>query len=206
MVYNREEAARRAEASKTNTPGMCQQWTRTMFGAPSVGDVDKDGDADAIDGWLSEPPSKRHTGPAPRGVPGAWRNANRNGNGHRAVSLGNGLWRSTDMKNGRYHKGSVGTATTAQINQAMGLVYLGWSETISGIQIPLPPSQKEKHVPKRPAPVRKELKKLRESRDDLIDYLKTINKKKSPTLHKRIANTLKRTRKNIRTLKKVKPR
>lgn len=39
MVYNREEAAKWAEASKTNSPGLCQAWTRSMFGAPAVGDV-----------------------------------------------------------------------------------------------------------------------------------------------------------------------
>lgn len=60
MVFNREQAADRANASHTNTPGTCQLWTRTQFGAPSAGDQDRDGDADAVDGWKSEPPAHRH--------------------------------------------------------------------------------------------------------------------------------------------------
>lgn len=140
MVYNREEAAKRAEASRTNVRGMCQQWTRDIFGAPSVGDVDRDGDADAVDGWKSEPVAKRHTDRhPPRGVPVSWAGG-RNGHGHRAVSLGNGKIRSTDA-------GGSGRVATVDLNwpeKTWGLTYLGWSETISGIQIPVP---KEPSVP-----------------------------------------------------------
>ena len=145
MVYNREEAARRAEASKTNTPGTCQAWTRTQFGAPSVGDVDRDGDADAVDGWKSEPVSKLHTDRnPPRGVPVAW-SGGRNGYGHRAISLGNGKIRSTDAGG----LGKVATVDLEWVEKTWGMHYLGWSETISGILIPeaptptKPPKQKK---------------------------------------------------------------
>lgn len=139
MVYNREQAAKRAEASTSSTKGMCQLWTRTMFGAPSVGDVDGDKDADAVDGWKSEPVSKRHTDRnAPRGVPGAFKGGSR-GFGHRVVCLGNGKVRTIDMKNGRYSPGSVSTETIATVERVLGVQWLGWSETISGQTIPLPP-------------------------------------------------------------------
>ncbi len=139
MVYNREEAAKRAEASKTNSPGMCQAWTRTMFGAPAVGDVDRDGDADAVDGWKSEPASKRHTDRnPPRGVPVAW-SGGANGFGHRAISLGNGKIRSTDAGG----RGKVATVDLDWVEKNWGLKYLGWSETISGQQIPLGPKAPE---------------------------------------------------------------
>ena len=157
MVYNREEAAKRAEASKTNSPGMCQAWTRTMFGAPAVGDVDKDGDADAVDGWKSEPAAKRHTDRnAPRGVPGAFGGGSK-GFGHRTVSLGNGLHRSIDFDTAtkRYRAGVVGTGTVAEIEKALGVKWLGWSETISGQVIPGAPDKKRRH-PK----IRKRIKGL----------------------------------------------
>lgn len=141
-IRNREEAAKAALASQTNVVGTCQLWTRTQFGAPSAGDRDRDGDADAVDGWLSEPTSAKHYGDRnpPRGVPVAWKGGGK-GFGHRAVSLGGGLIRSTDMSDDgtRYQAGNVGTSTIANIERSMGLTYLGWSSTITGQSIPLPP-------------------------------------------------------------------
>ncbi len=138
MVRSRSEAVAAAIASHTNIPGTCQKWTREIFQAPSVGDQDRDGDADAVDGWLSEPVAKRHyKDPVPpAGVPIAFSGGSR-GFGHRAVSLGGGRVRSTDMSSaGHYLAGSVGTVTIKQIESSMNVKYLGWSETISGIQIP----------------------------------------------------------------------
>lgn len=137
MVFNREQAAQRAEATTRNIPGMCQQVTRGWFDAPSAGDRDHDGDADAYDGWLSEPANARHPGDRnpPRGVPVSFKNRH----GHRAVSLGGGRIRSTDMTAYGYAPGVVGTTTLAQIEESMDVEYLGWSETIDGLPIPLPP-------------------------------------------------------------------
>jgi hypothetical protein len=139
MVRNREDAARTAIGYDRYGVGMCQMWTRTVFGAPSVGDVDRDGDADAVDGMKSEPAWAKHTGRTPpRGVPVAFSGGSK-GFGHRAVSLGNGKIRSTDMTGGRYTPGIVGTTTIGEIERAIGVRYTGWSETISGIKIPEPP-------------------------------------------------------------------
>lgn len=141
-MYNREEAAKRAEASKTNTVSYCQLWTRTQFGAPSAGDRDHDGDADAVDGWKSEPVSKRHTNRTPpRGVPVAW-SGGRNGFGHRAVSLGNGKIRSTDAGG----PGKVATVDLGWVEKNWGFKYLGWSETMTGIVIPLPPKSTSRGI------------------------------------------------------------
>lgn len=141
MVRNREEAARAAEQDQTNTPGMCQWQTRTWHDAPSAGDRDRDGDADAVDGWLSEPVSAKHYGDRnpPRGTPVAFKGGSR-GFGHRAESLGGGKIRSTDMSDDglRYQPGNVGTTTIANIERAMGVKYLGWSSTITGLEIPVP--------------------------------------------------------------------
>lgn len=133
-IRNREQAARAAEQSTSNVPGTCQLWTRTQYGAPSAGDRDRDGDADAVDGWRSEPPEARHTTRRPpRGVPVAWAGG-RNGFGHRAISLGGGRIRSTDAGG----SGRVATVDLGWVERTWGLIYLGWSETITGIQIPKP--------------------------------------------------------------------
>jgi hypothetical protein len=150
-VFTREQAARRMEAARTNVPGTCQQWTRNMFGAPSAGDRDHDGDADAVDGWLSEPNDARHPGDRnpPRGVPVAFSGGSR-GFGHRAGSLGRRRIRSTDMAESRYARGAVGTTTIDWIERSMGVRYLGWSETITGI--PIPTGTKPAPKPKAPKP------------------------------------------------------
>lgn len=142
--YDREEAADRAAESKTNVPGTCQLWTRTRFGAPSAGDLDRDGDADAVDGWKSEPTEARHADrKPPRGVPVAW-SGGRNGFGHRAISLGGGLIRSTDAGG----SGRVATVELGWVERTWGLTYLGWSETITGLEIPRPPRPKpEPEIP-----------------------------------------------------------
>lgn len=137
MVRNREEAAKLAESSYNNKPGTCQLWTRTIFDAPSVGDVDRDGDADAVDGWQSEPESARHTDrKPPRGTPVAWGGGSK-GYGHRAISLGpdkNDVYqiRSTDAGG----SGKIATVPLSFFEERWGMKYLGWSETISGFEIP----------------------------------------------------------------------
>lgn len=144
-LRNREEAAQAAEAKKINREGMCQSITRGYYMGASAGDRDHDGDADAVDGWLSEPAHAKHPGDRkpPRGVPLYFRNAHKNGHGHRCISVGdhNGVARSSDFDTHtkRYHAGVMGTGTIEEIERAMDLVYVGWSETITGKQIPLPP-------------------------------------------------------------------
>lgn len=139
MVYSREEAAKRAEEATVNTPRMCQAWTRGILGAPSVGDQDGDGDADAVDGWRSEPNSAKHTDrKPPRGTPVAWGGGS-SGFGHRAISLGpiNGVYmiRSTDAGG----SGRIATVPLAWVEAQWGMTYLGWSDTISGLKIPFTP-------------------------------------------------------------------
>lgn len=149
-MFDREQAAQRAEASSTNEPEHCQEWTRTMFGAPSVGDYDGDGRADAEDGWKSEPAAHKHPGDRkpPRGVPVSYLGGSKD-DGHRAVSLGGGLIRSTDA--GGW--GKVATVPLDWPERHWGLAYAGWSDTIDGQLIPLPPKpvakpqRSPKHVP-----------------------------------------------------------
>ena len=145
-VRSSKQALAVARAQKTNTPGMCQAYVTRWFNAGGVGDVDGDKDADAVDGWLSEPKSARHEGDRnpPPGKPLAWKGGGK-GYGHRALSDVNGLI-STDMQNNKYKKGVTSTVKAASVSDAiriiervMGVQYLGWSETISGKKIPADP-------------------------------------------------------------------
>lgn len=142
-MYTRKEAAQRARESvgRPNVIGMCQAFTRGIFGQDAVGDVDGDGDADAVDGWKSEPLSARHTGPAPEGVPGAWSGGSR-GFGHRATSIGNDRWVSTDAP----VTGRIGVVNTAWFKENWGMDYLGWSTTMSGEPIPNDQEPKVKYA------------------------------------------------------------
>lgn len=142
QVRNREEAAKASLADSTNDVGMCQQQTRLWLLGPSAGDRDGDGDADAVDGWKSEPVDARHPGDRhpPRGVPVSWAGG-RKGHGHRALSLGDGMVRSTDAGGA----GRVASVHLSWVEQNWGMQYLGWSETITGIMIPpAPPAPKPK--------------------------------------------------------------
>lgn len=136
MVLNREEAVQASLKTTKNVPNTCQLVTRGWFDAPSVGDFDGDGAADAEDGWKSEPTNAKHFDRnPPRGVPVSYLGGSRD-NGHRAISLGNGLIRSTDA-------GGTGRVATVRLDwpeKTWGLKYAGWSETIDGIRIPLAPS------------------------------------------------------------------
>lgn len=179
MVRNREEAARSAEQSTSNVPGTCQLWTRNRFLAPSAGDRDGDGDADAVDGWKSEPLNARHPEDRtpPRGVPVAFSGGS-HGLGHRAISLGGGRIRSTDMNGDHYAPGHVGTTTILAIERAMGQDYTGWSDTITGQKIPLTPvpkpSKKPAVKPKPAVPTR-----VSKARDLLEKAMIRSNKKGS---------------------------
>lgn len=137
-----------------NKPGTCQMTVRNWFNAPSAGDRDGDGDADAVDGWLSEPKTARHPGDRnpPPGRPLAFSGGSK-GYGHRALSLPGGKIRSTDMDGDRYKSGVVGTVSSIKaLEKAMGIKYLGWSETITRHKIHDSPVAKPK-PPKEVPPV-----------------------------------------------------
>lgn len=149
--YDRDDAVIRALAAKNNVPNTCQLWTRLVFGVPSVGDVDGDGASDAEDGWKSEPAKYKHPGDRhpPAGVPVSYGGGSHD-NGHRAVSLGGGMIRSTDAAGW----GHVGTVPLDWPEKTWGLVYLGWSDTCDGWLIPEPPAPK----PPKPKPLSREQK------------------------------------------------
>jgi hypothetical protein len=142
-IRTSSKAIEAAKGQTRNVPGTCQLNVRTWFNAPSAGDQDGDGDADAVDGWKSEPLKARHVGDRnpPRGKPLAFKGG-RKGYGHRALSGVRSVF-STDMYNNRYRSGYTsrvtGTTTSdaiAKIERSMGVTYVGWSDTIDGYPIP----------------------------------------------------------------------
>lgn len=147
------QAIAATKATKTNKPGYCQQDTWQMYQAKPAGDRDHDKDADAVDGWLSEPVSARHTNRRPKiGAACAWSGGSR-GNGHRAICIAyrkiGGVWtpiiRSTDAGG----RGVKANKPLAWFEEHWGLHWLGWSDTITGMPIEglkNPPSD----VPARP--------------------------------------------------------
>lgn len=137
------EAIAAAQGQTHNVVGTCQLNVRTWFNAPSAGDQDGDGDADAVDGWLSEPKAYRHYGDRnpPPGKPLAFKGG-RLGFGHRALSAVKSIF-STDMYNNRYAAGRTSRVTgtsvsdaIAKVEAAMHVTYVGWSDSIDGYPIP----------------------------------------------------------------------
>lgn len=147
MIINScRQAIAEALQQTRNVPGTCQLTVHGWFNSPSVGDVDGDGDADAKDGWLSEPLKDRVTGDRnpPGGVPLYFSKDGGRGFGHRCMTLRDpGRLRSTDMANNRYSPGitsTVSAPTTSEaiaiLEQAMNITYVGWSKSCDGNIIP----------------------------------------------------------------------
>jgi hypothetical protein len=103
--------------------GMCQQFVRTCFdvgsGAPS-----------AIAAWNASNHKHRvsHGAQVPRAVPIFWSGGSF---GHTAISLGNGLCRSTDWPG----RGQIGTVAIDTLSARWGKTFLGWSETENGVRV-----------------------------------------------------------------------
>lgn len=193
MVYKRSVAIKRMLATTKNKKGTCQEVTRGWFGVPSVGDYDHDGDADANDGWESEPESAKHIGDRnpPAGVPLYFKDKGRVGFGHRCGSLGDGnlgcgnMARSTDMLPTKYAPGITSTTTIEEIEEHMGLEYVGWSETMDGVLIPDDITKKKQKTSRG------------KNVDDAIAALKTAQSKRKVGTpgHKAITAALKEAKK-----------
>lgn len=177
------EAIAAANAQRTNSPGMCQRNTWSLYQSHAVGDVDHDGDADAVDGWRSEPASARHTGRRPKiGAPCAWAGGS-GGFGHRAICVaykdGVPMIRSTDAGG----RGVMATKPLSWFEENWHLRWLGSSDTISGQPIQgLKAAPAKGGQPKVTANVDKPPSRLARIRAELLDAART-----APTARRRHA-------------------
>lgn len=105
--------------------GYCQQFARSAFGVGAYY-------GSARLAWLNAKYKHRtsSTGNIPKGVPVFWLGGS-HGYGHVAISLGNGLCRSTDWPS----RGRVGTARISDIHIHWGLSFQGWTEDINRVRI-----------------------------------------------------------------------
>lgn len=136
MAVTRAQAVATVNRMSTNPVGMCQAIVTSIFEVSPVGDWDHNGRPNAVDGIEVDRRSGHyHAGDRnpPAGVPCGWTGGSR-GDGHRAVSVGGGMIRSTDAGG----SGRLATVPLSWIEQHWGLHYDGWSETMNGVMIPNP--------------------------------------------------------------------
>lgn len=102
----------------------CQLFVRTALGCPG-------GAATAYQAWLAVPDGARHGfyNP-PAGVPAFWRGGS-NGDGHTALTVGDGTVWSTDIK----RHGKIDKVAITEIHDKWGLEYLGWTESDNGVVV-----------------------------------------------------------------------
>jgi hypothetical protein len=133
MVATRAQAVATVNRMTTNPVGMCQAIVTSIFEVAPVGDYDHNGRANAVDGIERDRAAGHyHAGDMnpPAGVPVGWTGRD----GHRAISLGRGMIRSSDAGG----PGRFATVPLGWVSHNWGLHYDGWSETMNGILIPNP--------------------------------------------------------------------
>lgn len=115
MATTASAAIAKAKSVTRWAVGMCDQFVANMYGFGSSGYNT------AVDNWKATPTSLKHPNDmdAPAGALMYWGG----GDGHVAISLGNGSIVSTDI-NG---SGTVGTAPASAISSKWGKPYLGWA-------------------------------------------------------------------------------
>lgn len=127
-----ENARHQSEHGPQFGYGECLLRTRGCFGAPSIGDFDGDGSADAEDGWKAT--QHKHAASdfasIPANVP-LWWGGGSSDHGHVAVSAGNAMCWSTDIR----RTGYFDLVPIAEISQRWGLPFLGWTEDINGVRV-----------------------------------------------------------------------
>jgi hypothetical protein len=105
--------------------GMCQQFVRSCFDVGALF-------PSAASAWNNADHKHRvdHGAQVPRAVPVFWLGGSR-GFGHVAISIGNGLVRSTDWPS----SGSIGTVAIDTITSRWGQRFQGWTEDINNVRV-----------------------------------------------------------------------
>lgn len=137
----KEQSRNGPEFAKT---GMCAYELRRLVDAPSSGDADHDGDADAVDVFLRAAPGARHRVSLdalrgglvlPRGV-GFLFAGGSHGNGHATLTTGRGrglgsfLWAPDTKRPRRWDRVTIEDVLGWMSHSSP----LGWVETIGGVR------------------------------------------------------------------------
>ncbi|GAA4739421.1 hypothetical protein GCM10023350_24800 [Nocardioides endophyticus] len=117
------ETVAAAQASMYNVPGQCLGWSREQADIPSRF-------MDAATAW--EHATGRHSRDTtpPKGAAVYWTGGS-GGHGHIAISVGNGMVRSSDAGG----SGVVATISLRQLTREWHLTYVGWADSINGYRI-----------------------------------------------------------------------
>lgn len=118
------QTAASALASSSNIPGQCLEWSREQADIPSKY-------PDATTAWEHATGRRPGDTDPPRGAAVYWTGGS-SGHGHIAISLGNGLVRSSDADG----TGQVGTVPIRYFDREWNLHYVGWANSINGYTIP----------------------------------------------------------------------
>jgi hypothetical protein len=138
MTTLAQQAAARAAYQSAHGPqfgtGQCMMRNRLLVDAPAIGDYDKDGSADAEDGWKFA--KRKHPTTRVNDIPGGcfvWWGGGSRDNGHVAfapVERPGYCW-STDIERAGYFD----LVPIGLIAAKWGLSLLGWSEDIDGVPV-----------------------------------------------------------------------
>jgi len=125
MVYSLATAYNNAVNDRYCEPGYCLRQVRTWWGVGSKYGT-------AVTAWKYA--TTKHPGnlSPPKGAC-VFFSGGPGGYGHVAFALGNGYVRSTDAAG----RGRNGTVTIAWIRQNWGLPYLGWTQDLNGVRLPV---------------------------------------------------------------------
>lgn len=106
--------------------GWCLKMVRLCYGIAAVAE-------DATAAWVMAKRKHRTTDPEsiPRGYPVFWLGGS-SGHGHVAISAGNGMCWSTDIK----RSGFFDLVSIASIHDAWGLTLVGWTGDLNGAEVP----------------------------------------------------------------------
>jgi hypothetical protein len=118
------ETVAAAKASTYNVPGKCLSWSREQADIPSRY-------TDAATAWQHAHGRRAGDPNPPKGSAVYWLGGS-GGYGHVAISLGNGMVRSSDAGG----SGVVATVPLRKITREWHLTYVGWADTINGYRIP----------------------------------------------------------------------
>lgn len=116
----RADAIDAVRSGEAGWEGLCLKRVRTLLGVPAR-------HPSAWEAW-KHAQDRHYSRNPPRGVPVFWRGGRW---GHVALSDGNGMCFSTDIK----RKGKLDRVKISLIHDRWGYVYVGWSEDVNGVRV-----------------------------------------------------------------------